>query len=252
MRISTWNINSIRIRLQQVLDFINIYKIDVLLIQEIKCIDEMFPYKTFENLGFHCIVYGQKSYNGVAIISKYQSKDVHFGNLLFNNNEARYIDALINEFRIACVYIPNGQKVGIPYYFYKLKFFDTLVEYMSEVIGSARVILGGDFNVTRADIDVWNPQLWYGKNCCSEAERKKFQNLLDIGLRDVPREISHDEKIFTWWDYRGNSFKFNHGLRLDYILTSENVNVQSWQRCIKMRQLPQPSDHVPILIDVKY
>lgn len=251
MRIATWNVNSIRVRLQQVLSFIGTYKVDTLLMQETKCINEMFPYKAFEDTGFNCAVFGQKSYNGVAIISRYQIKDIKLGNSIFKNGEARYIDALINGFRIACVYIPNGQEVGIPYYFYKLEFFDTLIKHLSKLIPSERVVLGGDFNVTRSDTDVWNPQLWRGKNCCSDAERKKFKTLLNIGLCDVPREEATDKNIFTWWDYRFQSFRLNHGLRLDYILTDKRINALNWQRCIELRQLPHPSDHVPVLVDIE-
>ena len=250
MRIASWNVNSIRVRIQQVLNFIDCYSIDILLLQEIKCTTEMFPYKMFENKGFNCAIYGQKAYNGVAIVSRYQIEDINLGSSIFKNNDARYIDAIINGFRIACVYIPNGQEVGIPYYFYKLEFFDTLTEYLSTIISSQRVILGGDFNVTRSDTDVWNPQLWYGKNCCSDAERKKFQTLLDIGFCDVPREHVCNRELFTWWDYRNQSFRLNHGLRLDYILTDQRINVINWQRCIKMRQVKQPSDHIPIIVDI--
>lgn len=249
MRIATWNINSIRVRSQQVVDFIRKYKIDVLLLQEIKCQNELFPYSIFSE--YNCAVFGQRAYNGVAIISKFPVDDIHLGNTIFKEDTStRYIDALINGYRIICVYIPNGQMVGTPYYFYKLEFLDILTKHLSGMLSSNRIIVGGDFNITRSDLDVWNPKLWQGKNCCSDAERTRFQSLINLGFKDTPREESGNREIFTWWDYRNNSFNRDHGLRLDYLLTTSDIKVFSWQRCLEQRKLSQPSDHIPLLIDI--
>lgn len=251
MRIATWNVNSIRVRIQQVLNFLKNYDVDILMMQEIKCTNKIFPSNIFENNGFNCAVYGQKTYNGVAIVSKYIIEDVNTGNSIFKKDQsARYIDAFINGFRIVCVYVPNGQEVNTQYYFYKLEFLDKLIKHLSNVANVEDAIIGGDFNIARSDLDVWNVKLWRGRNCCSNAEREKFQRLLDIGFKDVLRENSDDRELFTWWDYRHDGFKSNHGLRLDYLLASKNINVLSRQRCIKMRSLPQPSDHAPILIEI--
>ncbi len=251
MRIATWNVNSIRVRIKQVLDFLKNYSIDVLLMQEIKCTNKMFPLSVFENTGFNCAVYGQKTYNGVAVVSKYIIDDINTGSKIFEKDlSARYIDCFINGIRVVCVYVPNGKEINTPYYLYKLEFLDKLIKHLSGIVKIENTIIGGDFNIALSDLDVWDVSLWFNRNCCSGAEREKFQHLLDLGFKDVFRENLGNRKLFTWWDYRHNCFKLNHGLRLDYLLTSKNINVLSRQRCTKMRALLRPSDHAPILIEV--
>lgn len=250
MKIATWNVNSIRVRYEQLVNFLQNHDIDVILLQELKCQTKAFPSEQFEDIGYNCAVFGQKTYNGVAILSKYLIEDIIFGSEIFDDDEqARYIEAFINGFKIASVYVPNGQSVELPAYQYKLKFLEKLKNHLSKSIQNEDFIIGGDFNIARSDIDVYNPKAWKDKVCCTDIEREKFEEILDIGFCDMHREISGSNPIYTWWDYRHMGFPKNYGLRLDYILSTKNIKIKSCNVDLETRALKQPSDHAPIIME---
>jgi exodeoxyribonuclease-3 len=253
MRIATWNVNSIRIRIEQLIALLKCHSIDTIFLQELKCTNENFPYETFEDLGYNCAVFGQKTYNGVAILSTHLIEDVRVGSEIFNgDSQARYIEALINGFNVASVYVPNGQNVLLPAYTYKLKFLEILTTYyLSKIIATDKYVIGGDFNIARSDLDVYDPETWNEKVCCTKLERDAFEKLLRTGLVDRYRETYENDKIYTWWDYRVGNFAQNKGLRLDYILTTDNITVENCHVDAKIRMNSRPSDHAPVIMDIK-
>lgn len=251
MIIATWNVNSVRARIEHLAEFLKSRDVDVILLQEIKCLTEAFPKEYFEDLGYNCAVFGQKSYNGVALLSKYRIEDIKLGSEIFTDDpQARYIEAFINGYKLASVYIPNGQDVKLPAYQYKLEFLDILHDYLKTELAENKFILGGDFNIARSDLDVYNPKAWKGKVCCTDPERTRFEDLLTLGLVDHHRAISGDNPIYTWWDYRHAGFAKNYGLRLDYMLTTPNVSIQNCFVDLEMRSKERPSDHAPVVMDV--
>lgn len=252
MRVATWNVNSVRVRILQIIEFIVEYDIDVILLQELKCVTEAFPYECIEDAGYSCAVYGQKTYNGVAIISRHLIDDIKLGSSIFlGDPSSRYIEAFINGFRIASVYVPNGgTDPSLEPYRYKLNFIRTFTDYLQTEIASDKFIIGGDFNVAREDIDVYDPRLWRDKVCCTPAEREAFQNLIDIGLVDIYRTTHAAKEGYTWWDYRQDSVSKNRGLRIDYILSTKGVNFKGVTVQRGVRTNPRPSDHAPVVVDV--
>lgn len=254
MRVATWNVNSVRARVEHLEHFLNENDIDVVLLQELKCVSEAFPREYFEDIGYNCLVYGQKSYNGVAILSRYSIECLKIGNEIFKDDlQARYIEALVNGYVVASVYVPNGQDPSAPAYEYKLSFLKILANHIKDISQGEKFIIGGDFNIARTDADVYNPKAWQGKVCCTERERELFEDLINLGLRDVILEFAKSENgpIYTWWDYRHFAFRKNYGLRLDYILTTSNIEVQNCfiDRCTRAKE--RPSDHAPVIVDVK-
>ncbi len=251
MIIATWNVNSIRSRIEHLTEFLIARHIDVILLQELKCMTEVFPKEYFEDLGYNCAIFGQKSYNGVAILSKYRIEELKFGNEIFQvDSQARYIEALIYGYKIASVYVPNGQNVGAPAYDYKLRFLNILKDYLKSEVIENKFILGGDFNIARSDLDVYNPTSWRGKVCCTDLERNLFEDILNLGFVDYHRNISGDKAIYTWWDYRHLGFVKNYGLRLDYILTTADVLIKSCEIALDIRGKERPSDHAPVIMDI--
>ncbi len=254
MRIATWNVNSVRARVEHLTSFLRENDIDIVLLQELKCVNEAFPRGYFEDIGYNCLIYGQKSYNGVAILSRYRIECLHMGNEVFvDDQQARYVEALINGYIVASVYVPNGQDVELPAYEYKLNFLKILKNHIKDLQNNEKIIIGGDFNIARTDADVYNPKAWKGKVCCTERERELFENLMNVGLRDIMRECANSEieSIYTWWDYRRYAFAKNYGLRLDYILTTQNIDVQNCFIDKSVRGKSRPSDHAPVIVDVK-
>lgn len=252
MKIATWNVNSIRSRLEQVVAWLQNNAIDVLLLQEIKCINEQFPKEIFEDLGYNTAVLGQKTYNGVAILSKYQIEDIQENIPHFEDVQMRYLEAVINQKRVISLYVPNGSEVGSDKYFYKLKFLDALYDHLKVLHAYHEdVIVGGDFNIAPSDNDTYDPKVWKDCILCSKPERKHFQSLLNLGYVDAFRAFHPDKQQFTWWDYRKNSYENNLGLRIDHFLLSpeaahvaKNIYVDE-----NMRQLPKASDHIPVIVE---
>ncbi len=254
MKIATWNINSIRVRAEQLKDWLLMDDIDIVLLQETKCIDEVFPKEYFEDYGYNVTMFGQKAYNGVAILSKYRIEEIVLGNTIFtNDNQARYIEALVNGYTLISVYVPNGVSPDSEQYLYKMNFLDILDNYVHfDKKSDEKIIIGGDFNIALTDNDVYDPKLWKGKICCTDPERTKLRNFIEgNNLTDtIRRQYGENEKIYSWWDYRRGGFQNNRGLRLDYLFTNHNVNVGKAYIRKEIRNLDHPSDHAPIVIEI--
>ena len=246
----TWNINSIRVRLPFLLSWLKEKGPDVVLLQETKVTDEQFPREEIENLHYNIATYGQKSYNGVAILSKFPIEDVTRGIPGFEHDQARYIEAVIRGTRVASVYVPNGMAVGSDKYDYKLEFLNHLNRHTQKLLTYEEVfLLGGDFNIAPQDEDVYDPQEWHEKILCSTPEREGLRALIYLGLTDALRALHpHEHDLYTWWDYRGGAWQNNEGLRIDHFLLSPQAT-----DCLKdtfvdkeVRGLEKASDHAPV------
>lgn len=254
MQIATWNVNSLRIRLPQVLDWLEERRPDVLGLQETKLTDDVFPSEEMKGAGLHWIHSGQKSYNGVALLSKYPLRDVTKVLPDSDNQQKRLIAATVDHpttpIRVINVYVVNGQAVGTEKFEFKLRWLNWLHNYVrSEIDRYPRLAVIGDYNIAPEDRDVHDPDAWAGRILCSEKERQGFQTLLKLGLRDCFRLFEQPSNVFSWWDYRQGSFRRNHGLRIDHILAS-NMLAAHCNSCIvdtAPRRLARPSDHAPVL-----
>lgn len=250
MKVASWNINSIRVRLSQLLEWLQKDSIDVLLLQEIKCLEEVFPKEHLEDAGFNVAVYGQKTYNGVAILSRFLIEDVVKGQEIFEGDpQARYIEAFINNHSFASVYVPNGVAPETEAYFYKLKFLRTLSEHIK---GHSKFVIGGDFNIAITDLDVYNPRLWKDHICCTAAERESLTWFVkENSLKDCLREEHPgQEGLYSWWDYRTGGFAKDRGLRLDYLFASPDVSFSNSYVAKNMRGKEKPSDHAPVVMEI--
>jgi len=213
MKIATWNINSLKVRLPHVLKWLDQFKPDVLALQETKTRDENFPNNEIEAAGYHCCYSGQKTYNGVAILSRRQGEEIKTDLNGLDDPQRRFLAATIDGMRIIDVYIPNGQEVGSEKYAYKFRWLEALEATLKiEISRYEQVVLLGDFNIAPEDIDIYKPERWRGKIMCSDQERTRFRDLLGLGLRDTVRTLRPSEAIYTWWDYRLNAFRRGWGL----------------------------------------
>ena len=250
MRIVSYNINSLRRRQDRLLAWLGETKPDVVCLQETKCTDDQFPALELRNAGYYSAFHGQKSYNGVAILSKLEPHDVRPA--LCDEEEdaqARVIAATVGDVRVFCVYAPNGQAVGSPAYEYKLKWYERLRNCLRDHESAASdLVVCGDFNVAPMDEDVHDPPLWRGAIMCSDGERAVFNRLLESGLVDTLRLHRKETGLFTWWDYRMLSFPKNRGLRIDAVLASKSLAERCTNAGIdrEMRKGKEPSDHAPI------
>ncbi|TAK50630.1 MAG: exodeoxyribonuclease III [Betaproteobacteria bacterium] len=250
MRLATWNVNSLKVRLPQLLDWLAQSGTDVACLQETKLEDGKFPRAELQAAGYAVAFSGQKTYNGVAIVTRSTLEDVSTG---FLQEQKRVIAATVDGLRVVCVYCPNGQAVGSDKYEYKLQWFAQLRAWLQEELSRhARLAVLGDFNVAPEDRDVHDPKAWEGQVHVSEPERAAFRALLELGLGDAFRLFPQPEKSFSWWDYRRMAFRRNAGLRIDQILLSKALA----QRCTACsidkapRRLERPSDHTPVLADI--
>lgn len=250
MKIATWNVNSLKVRLPQVLQWLDTNPVDVLCLQETKLTNDKFPQTEIEAAGYQVVFSGQKTYNGVAILARHPITDVVCNNPLFADEQQRILTASITGMRIICAYIPNGQALDSDKFQYKLNWlaaFHTWVAEQQQQHPQLAVL--GDYNIAPSDADVHDPKAWEGQNLVSEPERKAFQGLLDLGLHDAFRQFEQAEKVFSWWDYRALGFRLNKGMRIDHILLSNNLS----SRCIGCaidripRKWEQPSDHAPVV-----
>ena len=249
MRIVSWNINSLRRRQERFLGWLAATKPDVVCLQETKCTDDQFPVLDLKAAGYHSAFHGQKSYNGVAIISKEEPAEVR-ASLCDEEDDpqARVIAATIGKVRVYSVYAPNGQAVGSPAYDYKMKWYARLRSCLQREERGRPLAVCGDFNVAPQDEDVYDPALWRGAIMCSEGERQAFQELCGIGLVDTLRLHHREAGLFSWWDYRMLAFPKNRGLRIDAVLANEALAKQCTASGIdrEMRKGKEPSDHAPI------
>lgn len=253
MKIATWNVNSIGVRLQHVLQWLETNRPDVLCLQEIKCIDAKFPAAAFREVGFQAEIFGQPTYNGVAIISKDPVSDIRRGFLDDDDSaQKRVIAATANGVRVVNVYIPNGQEVGSEKYAFKLAWLGRLRKYFDEGLDPGeKLVLCGDFNVALEDRDVHDPVLWAGKILCSDLERAAMRNVADWGLIDLFRQFHEAPGHFSWWDYRGGAFPRNLGLRIDHLWATKSlaeICTGVWIDKVP-RTLEKPSDHAPVVAE---
>lgn len=248
MKIAAWNINSLRKRQDRLFAWLEEAKPDIVCLQETKCSDEQFPALAVQAFGYSSVYHGEKSYNGVAILSKIGIQDTRIS--LCDeaaDPQARVIATKIDAVRVYSIYAPNGQAVGSPAYEYKLRWFARLHDCLrKEEIRN--LIVCGDFNVAPEDRDVFDPELWRGAIMCSAGERAAFRQLQDMGLSDTLRLHHQETGLFSWWDYRMLSFPKNRGLRIDAILASENLAAKCTDAGIdrEMRKGKEPSDHAPV------
>lgn len=253
MRIATWNVNSIRSRLPHVTEWLKNNPCDIVLLQELKCTEEDFPHEAFEDLNYNVALYGQKTYNGVAVLSKTPIQIISKGIPGFQDPAARYLECFTNGVNIACIYVPNGGEINSDKYLYKLDFLKHLQHYLKQrIILENNFILGGDFNIALNDDDVFNVDLMQDQTCFTKTERSALQQILTLGFLDALR-LSIKDQTFTWWDYRGGAIFKNKGMRLDYIFLSSGLIKQFDSTFVdkKPRLLEKPSDHIPVICVLK-
>jgi exodeoxyribonuclease-3 len=250
MKLATWNVNSLKVRLPHVLQWLAANPVDALCLQETKLTDDKFPVAEIEAAGNQVVFTGQKTYNGVAILSKHPMSDIVKNIPSFEDQQQRVIAATIEGMRVVCAYIPNGQSVGSEKYEYKLKWLEGLHAWLAaEYDTHSQLALLGDYNIAPEDRDVHDPVAWQGQVLVSEAERAAFRRLESLGFRDAFRLFEQPEKLFSWWDYRQMAFRRNMGLRIDHILLSPALAAKCTECVIDKapRKWEQPSDHTPVI-----
>ena len=250
MKIVSWNVNSVKARLEHLVKYLRENAPDVILLQELKCQDEAFPYMEIEELGYNIAIYGQKSYNGVAILSKHRIEDVYKE---LDVSESRYIEAVTNGVRVASVYVPNGQEVGADKFKYKMSFFKNLHTHLKSLLQyDEKIVIGGDYNVAPCDIDVYDPQALRGTVCFHPEEQYWFRTIENSGYVDSFRVIHPEKQVFSWWDYRAGAYQGNKGMRIDHIfLSPEAADVlQDAGIDAITRGWDKPSDHAPAWVEI--
>ena len=254
MKLATWNVNSLKVRLPHLLDWLVVNPVDVVCLQELKQQDADFPQADLQAAGYFSAFSGQKTYNGVAILSRTPLSEVQFGIPDFVDEQKRVIAATINGIRVVCVYIPNGQSLDSDKYQYKLKWLAALHSWLAlELKQYPKLVLLGDFNIAPEDRDLYDPVGWAGNVLVSEPERSAFNGLVQLGLRDSFRLFEQAEKSYSWWDYRMMAFRRNLGLRIDHILISEPLATKCTSCVIDKtpRKLERPSDHTPVIAEIE-
>jgi exodeoxyribonuclease-3 len=253
IKIASWNVNSLKVRIEQVLDFINTADIDILALQETKSTDENFPLSAFKDIGLNVSFIGQKTYNGVAIISKQPQHQVLTKLEFFNDPQKRIIAATIGDIRVINLYVPNGSSVDSDKYLYKLDWLSHVTKFIEqEQKQFPNLAIVGDFNIAPEDIDVHDTNEWIGCIHVSPKERLALKNILDKGLHDSFRKFTQSEKQYSWWDYRAQSFRRNRGLRIDLILLSNQLLNTCTESTIykDIRKHEHPSDHAPVVATI--
>jgi exodeoxyribonuclease III len=254
MKLATWNVNSLKVRLQQLVDWVATAQPDVLCLQETKLEDGKFPQAELEAAGYRAVYAGQKTYNGVALLARSVPSDVVTSIPEFSNEQKRVVAGTIEGTRVVCLYAPNGQAVGSEKFEYKLRWYGALRAWLrDELVRHTRLAVLGDLNIAPEDRDVHDPKAWEGQIHCSEPERAAFRSLLELGLKDAFRLFEQPEKSFSWWDYRMMAFRRNAGLRIDHILLSESLAAQCSACSIDKapRKLERPSDHTPVFAELR-
>jgi exodeoxyribonuclease-3 len=255
MKIATWNVNSMNVRQAHVIEWLQSNEPDVLVLQEIKQVSEKFPVDELQAIGYHSIASGQKTYNGVAVISKTPATDpiTDFPDL--DDPQRRILASTVGDVRVIDLYIPNGSEVGSDKYAYKLGWLASLRRFLdAQMQKHEKLVVLGDFNIAPADEDVHDPEKWGEAILCSPAERKALRDLIDLGLTDVFRKFDHPEKTFSWWDYRAAGFRRNAGLRIDLILTSDVMTRHCTASYVdkEPRSWERPSDHAPVVAEFEF
>jgi exodeoxyribonuclease-3 len=253
MKLATWNINSLTVRLPQVLDWLATNPVDVLCLQELKLSDDKFPRDALQQAGYHSAVFGQKTYNGVAILARTAPTDVAVDIPGFADEQRRVIAATVGDLRIVDLYVVNGQEVGSDKYRYKLDWLAAVTDWLrDEIAKHPKLVVLGDFNIAPDDRDVHDPESWHEQVLCSTPEREALERILGLGLHDSFRLKDDSPGQFSWWDYRQAAFRRNLGLRIDLVLVSDALrsNVQSVGIDRVPRTWERPSDHAPAWIEL--
>ena len=258
MKLATWNVNSLTVRLPQVIDWLKAqealgtdHAIDVLALQELKMTDDKFPHAAFTEAGYHSQWFGQKTYNGVALISRSEGTQIVKNIPGFEDDMSRVITATFGDVRVIGGYFPNGQAPNSDKFAYKMRWLTALHQWVKQEMSShTKLALMGDYNITFDDLDVWDPVGLAGTIHCTPEEREHLQGLIDLGLHDSFRLFEQAEKSFSWWDYRDFGFKRNRGMRIDHILISGALKDRA-SACV-IDKLPRknerPSDHTPVVL----
>jgi len=257
MKVTSWNVNSVRARITNILDYLKTSKPDILLIQEIKTEDKNFPFSDFKNLGYESHVFGQKSYNGVAFLSKINIDKININFFKDKNNQARIIVGDIKNqskvIKLINIYVPNGNPIGTEKYDYKKNWYDSFITKVKKTLTeNQNVIIGGDFNVIPEEIDVYDYKKYVNDALFKIEIRKKFRELINLGFHDIYRYFNKNKQEYTFWDYMGASWQKNHGMRIDHFLVSNNLlnNIKNINIDKKPRSKTKPSDHTPIELDL--
>ena len=258
MRIATWNVNSVNARLETVLAWVDEAKPDVLCLQEIKCVDEKFPAEAFESRGYNVAVHGQKSYNGVALLSKFPLADIRRGLPGEETDEqARYLEAIVESdspVRVAAIYLPNGNPLGTEKFDYKLRWFDRLHRHAAGLLKlEERLALCGDYNVIPEPIDARNPSAWVNDALFQPESRQAFRAMINLGLADAHELGGEPDGTYTFWDYQAGAWQRDHGIRIDFALLSPQAadafeSIETWRDA---RDMDKPSDHVPVVVTLR-
>jgi exodeoxyribonuclease-3 len=253
MKLATWNVNSLTVRLPQVLDWLSLNPVDVLVLQETKTTDDKFPRAAIEAAGYRVECFGQKTYNGVALLSRGDAQGIVRNIPGFEDDMARVIAGTVDGVRVVGAYFPNGQAPDSDKFVYKMRWLDALREWLrAELLQNPKLVLMGDYNITADDRDVWDPVGLAGTIHCTPQEREHLQALVGLGLVDAFRLFEQPEKCYSWWDYREMAFRRNRGLRIDHILVGEAL--KSSVLACHIDKLPRknerPSDHAPVVVEL--
>jgi exodeoxyribonuclease III len=257
MKLATWNVNSINARLETVLGWFREAQPDVACLQEIKCVDEKFPCEPFEALGYNIAICGQKSYNGVALLSKHPLSDVRRGLPGDETDEqARYVEAVVEAptpIRVASIYLPNGNPLGTDKFAYKLRWFERLHRHAESLLAYEEPLaLAGDYNVIPGEADVWDWTRWTGDALFQPESRGAYRGLQWLGLTDAHAQANGAAHDYTFWDYQAGAWDRNHGIRIDHVLLSPQAadRLAAVEVCRSVRGREKPSDHVPVVAEL--
>jgi exodeoxyribonuclease-3 len=257
MKISSWNVNSVRARSSNIINYLKISKPDVLMIQEIKTEEKNFPFKDFKDLGYESYVFGQKSYNGVAFLSKKNIKKINLNFIKDTKNQSRIIEGDIivksKNIKLINIYVPNGNPINTEKYDYKKEWFNLFIKKIKETLTKNKnIIIGGDFNVIPNEIDVFDYKRYENDALFKLEIRKKFRELINLGFYDIYRHLYNDKQEYTFWDYMAGSWQKNYGMRIDHFLISNNLIdiVKNVSINKKPRSKIKPSDHTPIELEI--
>lgn len=252
MKIASWNVNSLKVRLEHVIEWADYVQPDILALQETKTIDDNFPADALLEAGYQSVFSGEKTYNGVAILSRSEAQDVVTDFPGLDDPQRRVLAATVDGVRVLCVYVVNGQEVGSDKYDYKLRWLEALTDFVADDMNKhEHYVILGDFNICPTDDDVHDPKAWQGRIFCSDAERAALQNLLSLGFVDTFRQFEQPPGLWSWWDYRAGNFQRDIGLRIDLILASRSLAEHCTQSLIdkEPRTWERPSDHAPVIAE---
>lgn len=255
LKIASWNVNSLKVRLEQVLEWLEATQTDVLALQETKLVDEDFPKEAFEEKGYHLAYSGQKTYNGVAVISRIPITEVLKDISGFSDPQRRILAVTVAGIRLVNLYVPNGASLDSDKYPYKLNWLEQVNTFLQAQLALyPNMVVLGDFNIAPEDRDVHDPKAWEGQVLVSPPEREAFERFLELGLSDSFRQFEQEEQSYSWWDYRAAAFRRNRGLRIDHVLLSKPLQALCQRSVIDIepRKSERPSDHAPVWVELDF